>query len=201
MTLARMIRALSVNGAVARLVNALPSARPARWLVPAAVLLGGATAAAEPIRLLALGDSLTAGYGLTESDSFTVRLEAALRDRGYDIEVQNGGVSGDTTAGGLARLDWVLSDRPQLVLLELGANDGLRGLDPKETRRNLAGILAVLTERRIPTLLAGMYAPPNLGGDYGATFDRLYPALAAEYGVPLYPFFLEGVAARPALNH
>ncbi|MEE8270112.1 MAG: arylesterase, partial [Alphaproteobacteria bacterium] len=168
--------------------------------MPAAVLLGGATAAAEPIRLLALGDSLTAGYGLTESDSFTVRLEAALRDRGYDIEVQNGGVSGDTTAGGLARLDWVLSDRPQLVLLELGANDGLRGLDPEETRRNLAGILAVLTERRIPTLLAGMYAPPNLGGDYGTTFDRLYPALAAEYGVPLYPFFLEGVAARPALN-
>ena len=157
-------------------------------------------AAAEPIRLLAIGDSLTAGYGLPTDESFPVQLETALRDRGYDITVINAGVSGDTTAGGLARLDWALSDAPDLVLVELGANDGLRGLDPNDTRRNLAAILEALSERGMPTLLAGMYAPPNLGREYGEVFNALYPELAQAYSVPLYPFFLEGVAADTSLN-
>lgn len=157
-------------------------------------------AASEPIRLLAIGDSLTAGYGLPADVSFPVQLEAALRARGYPVAVINAGVSGDTTAGGLARLDWALADEPDLVLVELGANDGLRGLDPNETRRNLAAMLERLTERGLPTLLAGMYAPPNLGREYGAVFNALYPELAATYDVPLYPFFLDGVAAEAALN-
>lgn len=165
-----------------------------------ALTLIAAPAAAEPIRLLALGDSLTAGYGLPPDQSFPVQLEAALRDRGYDIRVTNAGVSGDTTAGGLARLDWALADNPDLVLVELGANDGLRGIDPMETRDNLAAILERLTTRGVPTLLTGMYAPPNLGREYGQVFDALYPELAATYGVPLYPFFLDGVATMEDLN-
>ena len=157
-------------------------------------------AAAEPIRLLAIGDSLTAGYGLATDESFPVQLETALRDRGYDVTVINAGVSGDTTAGGLARLEWALSDTPDLVLVELGANDGLRGLDPNDTWRNLAAMLETLSERGMPTLLAGMYAPPNLGREYGEVFNALYPELAEAYSVPLYPFFLEGVAADTSLN-
>ncbi len=164
------------------------------------LLTAAAGAAAEPIRLLALGDSLTAGYGLPTDQSFPVQLESALRDKGYEVAVINAGVSGDTTAGGLARLDWALSDEPDLVLLELGANDGLRGLDPNDTRRNLAAILERLSERDMPTLLAGMYAPPNLGREYGEVFNALYPELAVAYSVPLYPFFLEGVAADTSLN-
>ncbi len=166
----------------------------------ALLLLALPAAAAEPIRLLALGDSLTAGYGLPTDQSFPVQLEAALRDRGYEVAVINAGVSGDTTAGGLARLDWALSDEPDLVLLGLGANDGLRGIDPRDTRRNLAAILEKLSERGMPTLLAGMYAPPNLGREYGEVFNALYPELAETYAVPLYPFFLEGVAAVTSLN-
>lgn len=149
---------------------------------------------------MALGDSLTAGYGLPDDAAFPARLQSALADRGYDVAVLNAGVSGDTTAGGLARLDWALADDPDLALVELGANDGLRGIDPAATRENLAGILDRLTAEGIPTLLAGMYAPPNLGREYGAAFNGLYPALAETYDVPLYPFFLEGVATDPALN-
>ena len=187
--------ALYVNKSlVTKCVSALAAA--SLWLLVAAV----PGAAAEPIRLLAIGDSLTAGYGLPTDQSFPVQLEAALRDQGYEVAVINAGVSGDTTAGGLARLDWALSDAPDLVLLELGANDGLRGLDPNDTRRNLAAILERLTERGMPTLLAGMYAPPNLGREYGAVFNALYPELAEAYQVPLYPFFLDGVAAVEALN-
>lgn len=157
-------------------------------------------AKAETLRLLAFGDSLVAGYGLAERESFTVQLEAALLSNGVDIQVINGGVSGDTSAGGLARLDWALGDRPDLVLLELGANDGLRGIDPAATKENLADILRELQAREIPILLAGMYAPPNLGEDYGERFDAIYPALADEFDIPLYPFFLEGVATDPELN-
>ena len=187
--------ALYVNKSrVTKYVSALAAAF--LWLSAAAV----PGAAAEPIRLLAIGDSLTAGYGLPTDQSFPVQLEAALRDQGYEVAVINAGVSGDTTAGGLARLDWALSDAPDLVLLELGANDGLRGLDPNDTRRNLAAMLERLTERGMPTLLAGMYAPPNLGREYGAVFNALYPELAETYQVPLYPFFLDGVAAVEALN-
>lgn len=157
-------------------------------------------AAAEPVKILALGDSLTAGYGLPEADAFTTRLQQALKDKGYDVQVINAGVSGDTTAGGRARLDWALGDQPDVAVVELGANDGLRGLDPASTRENLDAILTTMKERKVPTLLAGMYAPRNLGREYGDRFNAIYPELAAKHDVPLYPFFLEGVALDPKLN-
>lgn len=157
-------------------------------------------AEAEPVRLVALGDSLVAGYGLPPEQGFVPQLEEALRARGYGVDVIDAGVSGDTTAGGLARLDWVLADDPDLMLVELGANDGLRGIDPAEVRANLSAILERLTDEGIPTLLAGMYAPPNFGPDYSEAFDSIYPELADRYDVRLYPFFLEGVAAEPSLN-
>ena len=183
----------SLNGAAARLVNVgVCAAFVASLPAP--------SDAADSARILALGDSLTAGYGLVESEGFTAQLERALRDHGYEVEIVNAGVSGDTTRGGLSRLDWALADDPDLVLLELGANDGLRGIDPADTRANLEAILRELSERGIPTLLAGMYAPPNLGPEYGAAFNSIYPELAREFDVPLYPFFLEGVAAVPSLN-
>ena len=156
--------------------------------------------AAGPVRILALGDSLTAGYGLPQAQGFTVQLERALRAKGYDAQVINAGVSGDTTAGGLARLEWALGDNPDIVVVALGANDTLRALDPAGTRQNLDGILATLKQRNIPTLLVGMFAPPNLGRDYGDRFNAIYPDLAKKYDVPLYPFFLEGVALDRKLN-
>lgn len=152
------------------------------------------------LRILAFGDSLTAGYGLRESDSFPARLQTALAAKGIAAQVINGGVSGDTSAGGLARLDWALADHPDIVIVELGANDGLRGLDPARTQENLDGILKRLAAEKRAVLLAGMRAPPNMGADYGDSFRGIYPALAAKYGVRLYPFFLDGVAADPALN-
>lgn len=154
----------------------------------------------DPIRILALGTSLTAGYGLAPEDMFTTRLETALAQAGVDATVLNGGVSGDTTAGGLARLDWALADDPDMVIVELGANDGLRGIDPAVMRTNLDAIVGRLTDDGLPVLLAGMYAPPNLGQAYGAAFDRTYPELAEAYDVTLYPFFLDGVATDPNLN-
>ncbi len=157
-------------------------------------------AEAPPLRLLAFGDSLTHGYGLALEDTFPVRLEAALRARGYRVEVINGGNSGDTTAAGLARLDWSLADHPDAVLVELGANDALRGLDPAQTRDNLDRILARLVALDLPVLLAGMQAPRNLGKDYTEAFDRIFPELSEHHRVALYPFFLEGVALDPALN-
>ena len=160
--------------------------------------LGAADSA--PLRLLAFGDSLVHGYGLAADDAFPAQLERALRREGYRVEVLNGGNSGDTTAGALARLDWVLSDRPDLVIVELGANDGLRGLDPGETYRNLDAILSRLRAEGIAVLLAGMLAPRNLGADYVEAFDAVYPRLAAAHDVALYPFFLDGVALQPDLN-
>lgn len=156
--------------------------------------------AAAPVKILALGDSLTAGYGLPDADAFTTRLQQALKDKGYDVQVINAGVSGDTTAGGRARLDWALGDQPDVAVVELGANDGLRGLDPVSTRENLDAILTTMKARKVPTLLAGMYAPRNLGREYGDRFNAIYPELAAKHDVPLYPFFLEGVALDPKLN-
>ncbi len=147
-----------------------------------------------------LGDSLTAGYGLAQEQAFPRQLEAALQQRGHQVLVQNAGVSGDTSAGGLARLDWMLAERPDLVIVELGANDALRGLDPERTRQNLANILTRLKAAGVLPLLAGMRAPRNLGRDYYAKFDQIYPALAQTPGVSFYPFFLEGVATLPALN-
>lgn len=165
------------------------------------LLLLPGTARAEPLRLLMLGDSLTAGYGLKDLTlALPAQLQAALRTDGREITVLDGGVSGDTTAGGLARLDWTLGDKPQAVIVALGGNDGLRAIDPKATEANLVAILERLAQERIPTMLAGMLAPPNLGPEYGAAFNALYPRLAARFQVPLYPFLLEGVAAEPALN-
>ncbi|HVR67863.1 MAG TPA: arylesterase [Verrucomicrobiae bacterium] len=152
------------------------------------------------LKILALGDSLTAGYGLSDSESYPVKLQAALKAKGIDAQVINGGVSGDTSAGGLARLDWALQDDPDIVIVELGANDGLRGLDPVNTQENLDAVLKRLTDDKRAVLLTGMLAPPNMGRDYGDAFKKIYPALAAKYGVRLYPFFLDGVAADPALN-
>lgn len=155
---------------------------------------------AEPVSLLALGDSLTAGYGLPQGQGFVPRLEAALKAKGRDVRVINAGVSGDTTAGGLARLDWSLQERPEAALVALGANDMLRGLAPQESERNLDAILSKLRGQNIPVLLIGMKASANLGLDYAKTFDAIYARLARKHGVALYPFFLEGVALRQDLN-
>ena len=151
-------------------------------------------------RLLVLGDSLTAGYGLPSAQAFPVKLEAALRAKGVAVTVINAGVSGDTTAGGLARLDWSLADKPTHVIVELGANDMLRGLDPAQARRNLDQIMTRLRAEKLPVLIAGMLASRTLGAAYQAEFDGMYPALAKQHGAALYPFFLDGVATDPALN-
>lgn len=153
-----------------------------------------------PLKLLMLGDSLTAGYGLDKGESIPAQLQRALRAEGRDVVVINAGVSCDTSAGGLARLAWSLAENPDAVLVELGANDGLRGLDPQQTYRNLDAILRQIRDAGTPVLLAGMLAPPNLGREYGDEFNAIYPRLAKENGIPLYPFFLEGVAAVPELN-
>jgi acyl-CoA thioesterase-1 len=166
----------------------------------AALLVWIQAAAADPIRLLVLGDSLTAGYGLAAEAAFPARLEAALRAEGIDAVVLNAGVSGDTTAGGRARLDWALADRPDAAIVELGANDAMRGIDPAAVYGNLDAILARLKADGIEVLLAGMHAPPNLGREYGDAFYAVYTRLVDEYEVDFYPFFLEGVAARPWLN-
>jgi len=168
--------------------------------VLAALFLGLQTALAQPVTILALGDSLTAGLGLEASEAFPARLEAALKAKGLDVRIVNGGVSGDTAAAGLARLDWALSDDVDGLIVELGANDALRGLDPAQTETALDGILAKAAERKLPVLVAGMRAPPNLGPDYAAAFDAIYPRLAEKYDAMLYPFFLDGVAAQPSLN-
>lgn len=163
-------------------------------------LLMASPAAAGPIRILAFGASIVAGYGLEAKDSLPVQLEAALRARGFDVQVINGGVSGETSAGGLARLDWALADDPDLVIVDLGGNDALRGLDPKETAANLDAIVSRLREQGRGVLIAGMLAPPNLGADYAAAFNAVFPDVAKRHGVALYPFILDGVVADPALN-
>ena len=153
-------------------------------------MLGLPAGAAGEIRLLAFGDSLTSGWGLQADDAFPARLERALHEAGRkDVRVIAAGVAGDTSAGGRARLGWSLADRPHAAIVELGANDGLRGIDPAVTRDNLDAILTELKRRGIPVLLAGMYAPPNLGREYGAAFNAIYPGLAGKHGVRLYPFF------------
>ena len=152
------------------------------------------------LRLLVLGDSLAAGYGLAAEEAFPAQLEKALQQAGHDVTVINAGVSGDTTAGGLARLDWALADRPDLVLVELGGNDALRGLPPEETRANLNAILEHLSRAGAKVLLAGMQAPRNLGEQYTTAFNRVYPQLAKQHRVAFYPFFLDGVALDPSLN-
>lgn len=171
-------------------------------IIFALLLFSSFAAQAVPgdLRLTVLGDSLAAGYGLAPEEAFPARLEQALRQAGCPVRVINAGVSGDTSAGGLARLDWSLADAPHIVLVELGGNDALRGLAPEHTRDNLDAILGRLKERGITPILAGMLAPRNLGRDYYIPFDGIYPQLAAKHEVPLYPFFLEGVAGVPELN-
>lgn len=163
------------------------------------------TGSGEPIAILAFGDSLTAGYGLPAGDGFVDQLQAWLTSElGQPVQVVNGGVSGDTSTGGRSRLDWALapikSGKPDLVIMELGANDALRGVSPEVTRENMDAMLGTLNERGIPTLVAGMLASPSWGPDYEASFNGIFPDLAQKYDMPLYPFFLDGVATIPELN-
>ena len=157
-------------------------------------------AAARTLRLVVLGDSLTAGLGLPPGKAFPDRLQAALRAKGWDVEVLNAGVSGDTAADGLARYEWAVPPDADALIIELGANDMLRGHSPGATKAALAAILDRARAAHLPALLAGMQAAPNLGADYGREFSAIYPALAKTYGVQLYPFFLDGVAGDPKLN-
>jgi acyl-CoA thioesterase-1 len=147
----------------------------------------------DPVNVLALGDSLTAGYGLKQGEGFADQLQTAFRKMGRPVKVINGGVSGDTSAGGLARIDWALGDQPKVVIVELGANDMLRGIDPENTRQNLAGIIEKAKAAGAKVLLAGMKSQRNLGADYVQRFDAIYPDLAKQYDVPLYPFFMQGI--------
>jgi acyl-CoA thioesterase-1 len=177
-------------------------ARVAAW---AAVLAGvmmplGVVAADRPVKIVAFGDSLTAGYNLPGSAAFPAKLEKALKAKGVAVEIANAGVSGDTASGGLARLDWSVPDGTEAVIVELGANDMLRGTDPAVTRKALDEIVRRLTERRIPVLLAGMRAIPNLGLDYVAGFETIYPDLAKKYDLLAYPFFLDGIAGDARFN-
>ncbi|HWY62907.1 MAG TPA: arylesterase [Rhizomicrobium sp.] len=155
---------------------------------------------ARPVRILALGTSLTQGYGLPPGTEFTTQLESALKAAGVDAQVENAGVSGDTSAGGLARLEWSLADHPEAAIVELGSNDMLRGIPPSETEKNLRAILSRLQKDHVAVLLTGMMAQRNLGADYARQFDGIYPRLARDYNVVFYPFILDGVALNPKLN-
>jgi acyl-CoA thioesterase I len=172
----------------------------AGFMVFLAICGAMSAARAEPFKVVGFGDSLMAGFGLGPDQGFTDKLQAALRAKGQDVAVANAGVSGDTTSGGLARLDWSVPDGTQLVILELGANDMLRGVSPDITKKNLDEMLGKLKERKIAVLLAGMRAAPNLGPDYQNAFDAIFPDLASKYGVALYPFFLDGVAGQPGMQ-
>lgn len=163
-------------------------------------LLSAAVQAQQPIKLLVFGDSLVAGYALPPDAAYPAQLEKALKAKGLNVTTINAGVSGDTTAAAASRLDWALADKPTHVIVELGANDMLRGLAPEQARTNLDGILTKLKQAKLPVMLMGMLAAPNLGADYGRRFNSIYPDLAAKHGVPLYPFFLDGVAGEAKLN-
>jgi acyl-CoA thioesterase-1 len=169
-------------------------------LCAAAWFLHAPEAKADPIRIVAFGDSLTAGLGLPAQDAFPSKLATALKAKGYDVAIVNAGVSGDTTSAALARLDWSVPADTQAVILEFGANDAFRGVLPAIVSQNLDEIIRRLKARNIEVLLAGMYAPPNLGPDYSAAFDAIYPALAKKHGLILVPFFLKDVAGNTALN-
>ena len=159
-----------------------------------------APAVADSLKLVGFGDSLMAGYELPPGDAFPAKLEAALKEKGHDVVIDNASVSGDTTSGGLARLDWSVPDGTDAVLLELGANDALRGISPEKTRDNLDAMISRLKERGIKVLLVGMLSPPNMGEDYANRFDAIYPDLASGHDIALYPFFLDGVAAETGLD-
>ncbi len=165
-----------------------------------AFLASAEQALAKTLKIVALGDSLTAGYRLDPGQAFPEQLQRALRERGHDVAVINAGVSGDTASGGLERLSWAVPTGTDAVILELGANDALRGVQPEKTYEALTRIVADLKKRHIKVLIAGMKAPPNMGKDYVPVFNRIYPFLSEYHGVPLYPFFLDGVAADASLN-
>jgi acyl-CoA thioesterase-1 len=170
------------------------------FIASACLLLISQPAYADKKVIVVLGDSLVAGYGLAPGEAFPEQLDKLLKTKGHDVDVVNAGVSGDTTADGLARLDWSLGDKTDAVILELGANDALRGISPKVTAENLEKIVAKLRQRNIEILLAGMKAPPNMGNEYVNEFDAIYPNLAKKYDLIFYPFFLQGVVANPQLN-
>ncbi len=169
-------------------------------VIAAAFAAGAGSVSARTLQVVGFGDSLMAGYQLAPEEAYPAKLEAALKAKGIDIAITNAGVSGDTTSAGLARIDWSVPDGTDAVILELGANDALRGVPPAETERNLDAILSRLKARGIPVILMGMMAPPNMGGEFGEKFNPIYPKLSEKYGVPLYPFFLDGVAAQGALQ-
>jgi acyl-CoA thioesterase-1 len=190
---ARVERLARAGGGIAALMFAL--------VMVLAIPMGAAAApAAVPLKVVVLGDSLTAGYGLPAPAAFPARLQKALKDEGIDAEIVNAGVSGDTASGGRDRLDWSVPEGTAAVIVELGANDALRGIAPEVTRAALDDIVTRLKARHIRVLLAGMYAGRNFGADYTKAFDRIYPDLAATHGVALYPFFLDGVAGDAVLN-
>jgi acyl-CoA thioesterase I len=164
------------------------------------VMMTAGAAAAGPIKIVVLGDSLSAGLGLGASDAFPAKLQKALKDKGIDVDIVNAGVSGDTASGGRDRLDWSVAEGTEAVILELGANDALRGTDPSVTKAALTDIVSRLKARGVAVLLCGMVAPPNYGRDYADRFNTIYPDLAKSFGLTLYPFFLDGVAADKTLN-
>ena len=172
------------------------------FIVICAALLSASFAQAQdkPIQIVGLGDSLMAGYQLPPSDSYTAQLEAALKAKGINVTITNAGVSGDTSSGGLARAEWSVPDGTDGVILELGANDALRGISPADTEKNLEAIITGFKKRNIPVLLVGIMAPPNMGDDYGKRFNPIYEQLAKKHGLPLYPFFLEGVVLDQSLQ-
>ena len=164
------------------------------------LLLSSQVNAEEPVKIVMLGDSLTAGHGLVKGQSVPAQLEKVLRAEKINVKIINAGVSGDTSAGGLARISWALAGQPDGLIIELGANDGLRGLDPKQTFRNLNSIIEYALSANIKVLLTGMLAPPNLGPEYGKDFNSVYPLLARHHGIELYPFYLKGIVANKTLN-
>jgi len=169
-------------------------------LVLMAALLWAGPVFAQPVKMVVLGDSLSAGLGLSGPAAFPARLQKALKDKGLEVDMINAGVSGDTASGGRDRLDWSVPEGTEAVIVELGANDALRGTDPAVTRAALSDIVRRLKARKIAVMLCGMLAPPNYGEDYAAKFNTIYPDLAKKFDAPLYPFFLDGVAADPKLN-
>jgi acyl-CoA thioesterase-1 len=179
----------------------MSTARFKHMLSMIAVLVFAATSTlAAPVKILALGTSLTEGYGVPPGLDFTAVLEARLKANHLDVKLINAGVSGDTSAGGLSRVDWSLADHPDAAIVELGSNDALRGQSPNQTEKNISAVLAKLKAAHLPILLIGMKAPRNLGSEYAAQFDPIYPKLAKQYGTLLYPFMLDGVAVNPKLN-
>jgi acyl-CoA thioesterase-1 len=191
------MQTLPSNGRQANMVSRLLLCN---WLLWAAASGAMATPASQPLRIVVFGDSLVAGYQLKSSEAFPAQLERALQARGQAVEVINAGVSGDTTAAGLERLNWSIPERTDAVILELGANDAMRGLDPAQARANLEGIIVAIKASGAEVMLAGMLAPRGLGHAYTQAFDSIFPELAQKYGLLLYPFFLEGVALRAPLN-